>query len=291
MSWSAHQFESYLLHRHLGRRMPISYLALVAGDVGADFLVKIWVYGFNVGGTHYGSDSPQEFHRGWPGAGFTHSLAFGALLAAVVWWLGRGKAWQVPWAVGIVIGHWAHVLTDVNDTIGAMLLFPFSTHKFSIGTWAYGAQVGKHEDAAAYFSSLGFAMDAFFLVLLLVTARDVLTRRHFDDRVRPVDPAWAAMGRRLPDDALLAIYRGLFVFAVARMISWTTWAHTSGGYPWDLSWGGPYWLTKVAPSEQSWQMWVVGGFGVTLAFLGLWYGLLRRHQFAAGRPDDLNSPG
>lgn len=282
MSWSAHQFEAYILQRHLGERLPISYLAIVAGDVGADFIVKIWVYGFTIGDTHYGADTPDVFHRGFPGAGFTHSLAFGLVLAGVVWMLGRGKAWQVPWSVGIVIGHWAHVLTDINDSKGTMLLFPFSTHNFSIGTWAYGAQVGKHEDAAAYFSSLGFVMDAFFLILLLLIARDVLTRRYFDRVVRPVDPAWAAMGRRLPDDALLAIYRGLFIFAVVRMISWTTWAHTGDGHPWDLSWGGPHWLPKVEASDQTLAWALTGIVGVSLATAALWFGFLRRFRYAAG---------
>ncbi|MGQ0625124.1 MAG: metal-dependent hydrolase [Sporichthyaceae bacterium] len=289
MSWSAHQFEAYILQRHLGERISISYLAIVAGDMLPDFAVKIWVYGFNIGGTHYGASDPANFHRGWPGSGFTHSMLFGVLMALVVWWLGRGKAWQVPWSTGIVIGQWAHVLTDINDTKGTMLLFPFTTHNFSLGTWAYGAQVGKHEDAAAYFCSLGFVMDAIFLTLLLLIARDVLTRRYFERVVRPSDPAWAAMRRRLPDDALLAIYRGLFIFAVVRMISWTTWAHTTDGHPWDLSWGGPGWLAKVAPSEQSWQMWVVGVIGVSALITALWFGFLRRHridppEMVAGTP-------
>ncbi len=281
MSWSAHQFEAYVLQRHLGEKISISYLAIVAGDMIPDFLVKIWVYGFNIGDNHYGADNPSEFHRGWPGAGFTHSLLFGVFMAWVAWVLGRGKSWQVPWTTGIVVGHWAHVLTDVNDTKGTLLFFPFSTHSFSIGTWAYGAQVGKHEDAAAYFSSLGLVMDALWLLFLLVTARVVLTRAYFEKHVRPADPAWAGLARRLPDDALLAIYRGLFVFAVVRMISWTTWAHTRGDHPWDLSWGGPEWLPHIEPSDQSWVWAVTGVVGVTGALLALWYGFLARHRIRA----------
>jgi membrane-bound metal-dependent hydrolase YbcI (DUF457 family) len=226
VSWSAHQFESYVLQRHFGARVRISYLAIVLGDVVPDSLVKIWVYGFTVHGHHYGSSDPANFHRSWPGGGFTHSMAFGVLVAALVWWLGRRKPWGVPWAIGIVIGQWAHVLTDINDTKGTMLLFPFTTHNFSIGTWAYGAQVGKHEDAAAYFSSLGFGMDALWLLILVIYARKVLTRDYFTEVIRPADQAaWARLGRRLPDDALLAIYRCLFAFALARVISWTIWAH------------------------------------------------------------------
>ena len=80
MSWSAHQFESYVLQKHFGRTITISYLAIVVGDMIPDSFTKVWVYGFNVGGTHYGVEEPADFHRGWPGAGFTHSLLFGAVI-------------------------------------------------------------------------------------------------------------------------------------------------------------------------------------------------------------------
>ena len=50
-----------------------------------------------------------------------------------------GNAWSLP-AIGIVIGQWAHALTDMNDSKGTMLFFPFTTHNFSLGTWAYAAQ-------------------------------------------------------------------------------------------------------------------------------------------------------
>lgn len=279
MSWSAHQFEGYILQRHLGERFQISYLAIVAGDMLADFLIKIWVYGFTIGDTHYGADTPEDFHRAWPGAGFTHSLAFGVLMAGVVWYFGRNRAWGVPWGIGIVVGHWAHVLTDINDTKGTMLLFPFTTHNFSIGTWAYGAQVGKHEDAAAYFSSLGFVMDFGWLLLLLLLARDALSREYFNRVVRANDSGvWERLARRLPEDALLAIYRGLFVFGVARLISWTIWAQMQGGHPVDLSWGGPAWLPKVEPSEQSWEWAVIGVLGVSAALAVFWFAVLRRHR-------------
>lgn len=279
MSWSAHQFESYILQRHLGEKIRISYLAIVAGDLLPDFLIKIWVYGFTIGDKHYGADRPADFHRTWPGAGFTHSLAFGVLIASIVWFLGRRKAWGVPWGIGVVVGQWAHVLTDINDTKGTMLLFPFTTHNFSIGTWAYGAQVGKHEDAAAYFSSLGFVMDFGWLLLLLLIARDALSREYFNRVVRTADPGvWERLARRLPEDGLLAIYRGLFVFGVARLISWTVWAQLEGGHPIDLSWSGPEWLPKVEPSHQTWEWAVVGVLGVSAALAALWFLVLRRHR-------------
>ena len=277
MSWSAHQFESYVLQKHFGRRITISYLAIVVGDMIPDSFTKVWVYGFNVGDTHYGAHEPADFHRSWPGAGFTHSLLFGVVIALALWWFARPRPWAVPWAVGIVIGQWAHSITDINDTKGTMLFFPFTMHNFSLRTWAYAAQVGKHEDAAAYFSSLGFAMDVLWLVILVFFAREVLTRRYFLQVIRPSDPGiWNAIASRIPEDGQFAIYRALFVFGVARTVSWTVWAHGIARYEWDLGWSGPDWLPKVPPSPES-PAWLIGGaIGVIVCCWSLSHLVLRR---------------
>jgi len=277
MSWSAHQFESYVLQKHFGKRIMISYLAIVVGDMIPDSFTKVWVYGFTVDGKHLGAEDPAQFHRSWPGAGFTHSLLFGVVVALGVWLLARPRPWAVPWAVGIVIGQWAHSITDINDTKGTMLFFPFTTHNFSLRTWAYGAQVGKHHDAAAYFSSLGVVMDLLWLSILLVFARTVLTRVYFRDVIRPSDSAaWNAIGRFVPEDGQLAIYRSLFVFGVARVASWTIWAHFIADFEWDLTWGGPDWLVKVPPSPQN-PLWLIGGtLAVIACCWSLWLVVLRR---------------
>jgi membrane-bound metal-dependent hydrolase YbcI (DUF457 family) len=290
MSWSAHQFESYVLQKHFGRRIRISYLAIVVGDMIPDSFTKVWVYGFTVNGKHLGAQDPAQFHRGWPGAGFTHSLLFGAVVASSVWLLARRRQWAVPWAVGIVVGQWAHSITDTNDTRGTMLFFPITTHNFSLRTWAYGAQVGKHHDAAAYFSSLGLVMDLLWLAILLFFARTVLTRAYFRDVIRPSDyAAWNAIGRFIPEDGQIAIYRALFVFGVARLASWTIWAHFVADFGWDLSWSGPDWLVKVSPSPQS-PAWLIGGALATIACCWtLWYLVLRRVQLGALPPTQSGS--
>ena len=48
MSWAAHQFEGYVLQKHFGSKVRISYLAIVAGDLLPDKFVKSWVYGFTI---------------------------------------------------------------------------------------------------------------------------------------------------------------------------------------------------------------------------------------------------
>src|SRR5205814_2840335 len=144
-----------------------------------------------------------------------------------------------------------------NDSIGTMLLFPFTTLNWSLHTWAYAATVkgGKYLDAAAYYSSLGFAMDAFWLLVVLLSWR-VLTREFWRTQVVPADPnVWSWLGQWFDERGLLAIYRSVFFYGVCRMIAWTTWAHVVArpmingvvhhGYPWDLSWTGPWWITHV----------------------------------------------
>ncbi len=164
MSWAAHQFETYAIQAHLPKRWAgrISYLALVAGDQTPDFVAKFWVYGFDIGGRHYGASEPYKFHRGWPGAGFSHSLGFAVLVAGLIYLFTKSRGWSA----GVLLGMAAHSITDINDTVGTMLAFPFSTENFSIGTWAYAATPGgKYLDARAYYSSFGFVMDALWLVI------------------------------------------------------------------------------------------------------------------------------
>lgn len=197
MSWAAHQFETYAIQAHLPRRWAgrISFLAIVAGDQTPDFVAKFWVYGFDIGGKHYGATEPYKFHRGWPGAGFSHSLGFAALVAGLVYLFTKSRGWSA----GVLIGMAAHSITDISDSVGTMLAFPFSTESFSIGAWAYAATPGgKYLDARAYYSSFGFVMDAVWLVILLMSWK-VLTERYWREVIVPADPkVWAWMGRRLP---------------------------------------------------------------------------------------------
>jgi hypothetical protein len=113
---------------------------------------------------------------------------------------------------------------------------------------------GKDRDAAAYYSSLGFVMDLFWLIVVLASWR-VLTRDYWRARIVPGDPlAWSWLGKWFDERGLLALYRSLFFYGVCRMVAWTTWAHlvaqptiegVGDGHPWDLSWGGPWWVPAV----------------------------------------------
>ncbi len=287
MSWAAHQFEIYAGENHLPKRLQgkVSFFAIYLGDFMPDFLAKFWVYGFTIGGTHYGATNPHRRHRGWPGMGFTHTAFLGLLITAVIWMWKRNP----NWAIGFILGYAAHALTDVNDSIGTMLLFPFSLDNFSVGTWAYAATIegGKYYDGAAYYSSLGFVMDSFWLVVVLCSWR-CLTRDYWKQRIVPADTkAWGFFGRFLSEDGLLALYRATFFYGVCRMVAWTTWAHlianpnivlpngvtrTFDSYPWDLSWGGPWWVTSVELNQVN--PWIVMPFVFALLFL-IYAGVLR----------------
>jgi len=253
MSWAAHQFEIYAVHKHLPKKMvaKVSFIGIWLGDFTPDFLSKFWVYGITIGDHHYGSSVPQKWHRGWPGMGFTHTLFTGLLIAAVLWMWKRNRALTI----GYVLGYAAHALTDVNDSVGTMLLFPFSTISWTTQTWAYAATItgGKYLDAAAYYSSFGLVMDLFWMGVVLVSWR-VLTREYWRTKVVPADPhAWAWLSRRMPERAMLALYRATFFYGVCRLVSWSVWAHLLAepvingvkhrGYPYDLTWTGPWWIS------------------------------------------------
>ena len=68
-------------------------------------------------------------------------------------------------------------------------------------------------------------MDLFWLVVVLFSWR-VLTREYWRTQIVPADPhIWSWLGQRLPERALLAIYRATFFYGVCRLLAWTGWAH------------------------------------------------------------------
>ena len=279
MSWAAHQFEVYAVHAHLPKKMQgkVSFFGIFLGDFAPDFFAKFWVYGVTINGVHYGASEPWRWHRGWPGMGLTHTVFFGLLLASLLWVWKRNRALTI----GFMLGLAAHVLTDVNDSVGTMLLFPFTTLNWTLRTWGYGASVdgGKYLDAAAYYSSLGLVMDLFWLVVVLCSWR-VLTREYWRTQVVPADAhIWAWFGRFLPERGLLALYRSIFFYGVARLIAWSIWAHILArpvidgvqrrGYPYDLSWAGPWWIvSRELPHVPIWLV-----LPVTLAMAAAIYGV------------------
>lgn len=244
MSWAAHELENFWLLKHFGMR--VSYLGLLLGAMAPDFLTKIPVYGFSFAGITLQVDNPAQFHRGMPGFGFTSSIFAGFVLALVIYLVTKRNG---PWFWGTFIGYAAHAITDMFDTAGTMLFWPFYSGNIAVGMWAYGAEEGKFGDAIAYYSSPGFLMDFGALMLAVVFAWRVLSRPYFLSVVRPADPAWGFMERRLrmSERVQLAVYRSFFLYGMTRIFAWVIIVHVFEGSPWDLSWGGPYWVAPFEP--------------------------------------------
>ena len=144
MSWAAHDMEPYAFQKHL--KLKVAFVPLLIGSYSPDLLTKWFVYGIHLGPWDLKATNPAKFHRGWPGFGFTHSFIFGIAIGLIIWKVFGSKLW----ALSFVIGQFAHSLTDTGDTVGTMLLFPWTYH-FHIGAWAYAGQTGRQTDAAAYF--------------------------------------------------------------------------------------------------------------------------------------------
>jgi membrane-bound metal-dependent hydrolase YbcI (DUF457 family) len=288
MSWAAHELESYLIQKHV--RARVSYLAILLGCFLPDLLTKLPVYGFSIGGFTLKADDPAQYHRGWPGVGFTHSLLFGALVALLVLTLTKSQGW----ALGLLLGQWAHALTDAFDSVGVMLFFPFSTQNYSTGMWAYAAQQGKYGDAAAYYSSLGGVWDLFWLLMAL-TAYRVFRRDFFFETVVPNDSAWKWLQRKLAvsDSTLLAMYRAYFIYGSCRIVAWFIWARFIEKAPMDLSWGGPYWVESVSTTYPNIGTLLLNstigilGLGICLALL---WGLIGRRLWARAESEKEQTP-
>ena len=292
MSWATHELENYFIQRHAGTR--VSFLAVAVGAFAPDLLTKGFVYGFHVGSWGFDLSDPVRFHRGWPGAGFTHSLLFGAVVAAVILRTTRSRAW----ALGFLIGHWAHVLTDINDTVGTMLFFPFSLETISSGMWKHAGYTGRYGDAAAYYSSPGGLWDTFWLLVVLLFARKTLSREYFRTVIVPADPrAWAWLHRtfRLPERGLLALYRGWLFYGGCRIVGWTVVARVRARSPVDYSWGGPHYIRRIDLSPGGWwdaaRSATIGAALLALTLYAGWRLVVRRHWYegretpvAAGLP-------
>jgi hypothetical protein len=242
MSWAAHDLEPYVIQKHLKKR--VAFVPLLVGSYAPDLATKWFVYGITVFGVRLKADNPAQFHRGWPGFGFTHSLMFGVALGLLLFALTKNEVV----AYSFVIGQWAHALTDTGDTVGTMLLFPFTTHNFAIGAWAYAGQTGRIVDAGAYFSGLGFVWDGVFVVWGILSWR-ILTRKYFQETVAVADPFWGWAGRYLSEATLLVVYRTSFFYGIARWTAWLIWAHVVRSFAFDLRWGGPHWVHAWKASQ------------------------------------------
>jgi len=228
---------------------------LLIGSYAPDLMSKWFVYGVHIGGWDLKASDPVQFHRGWPGVGFTHSLLFGVVVAFLVWRLLGSKTW----ALSFLIGQWAHAITDTGDTVGTMLFFPWTIH-IHFGAWAYAGQTGRLTDAAAYFSGPGAVWDLVWIVYGIFSWR-VLTRSYFEQHVFTADAFWSRANRVVPAAALLVLYRTAFFYGTSRWIAWSLWAHVVHNYPYDISWGGPHWVPAAHSPSLTWPQ-LAGVLGI-----------------------------
>ena len=93
MSWATHELENYFIVKHT--KTKASFLFVALGAFAPDLLTKGFVYGFKVGDFGFRNSDPIKFHRGWPGAGFTHSILFGVIIAALILRFTRERGWAL----------------------------------------------------------------------------------------------------------------------------------------------------------------------------------------------------
>ena len=242
MSWAAHEFENYFIQKHVG--LKASFLAIMLGASIPDLFTK---------GLVYASDDAAQFHRGWPGVGFTHSLLFGVVFATAVLAVTRSR----NWALGILIGQWAHVLTDVADTAGIMPFFPFSTEPVTI----------EHVEARGRGGTLrrrGGVLQQPRRGLGSLLARDGrgLRAPHAAVLVLPgrrSSPPTRAPGRGCagpsgcPSTALLLHLPRTAVLRPRRAcVAWFLYARFDARTPLQLGWGGPEYVTGNDLSDAGW---------------------------------------
>ena len=144
------------------------------------------------------------------------------------------------WAIGILIGQWAHVLTDMGDSAGVMPFFPFSTEPVTLGLWTHSCLGGPLRRRSGVLQrprcAVGSRLDARDTALRQAGAdRRVLPRG--DRSRRPAGWAWLHRTFRLPEHALLMVYRGIFFYGLGRMLSWFLYARFDARVPFEPVWG------------------------------------------------------
>ena len=242
MSWAAHDLEPYLFRAKLGARISIVWCLI--GSYSPDVLTKWAVYGF--GFSHHDAilSDPVQFHRGWPGAGFTHTPFWGFAVTGVVLLLTKNRTWAFSYLLGAI----AHVLSDSLDSVGVMMLFPFSTWHMHFGLWEYVGEAGRAKDAVAYYTSLGGVWDAFWALWLLRYWR-MFTITYFRDELYPSDPFWSWMNRFTGETVMLTVYRTSAFFGYASIIGWYIWVLAINDFHPQLDWsfGAPHWAPRQRP--------------------------------------------
>ena len=175
-----------------------------------------------------------------------------------------------------------------------MIFFPFSTETVSISMWKHAAVLGRYGDAGAYYSSLGGVWDLFWFLVLVLFARQTLRRDYFRSVIVTADPrAWGWLHRRfrLPENALLLLYRGLCFYGLGRMLAWFLQARFRLDAPLDLSWGGPHWVEGNDLSDTGFVevavRTAVAGVAFAASLVLLWVGFVKRLWLRAEDPPAL----
>ena len=98
MSWAAHDLEPYAIQKH--SRLKIAFVPLLLGSYAPDLMSKWYVYGIHLGPWKLKASDPAQFHRGWPGLGFTHSFLYGVVICLIFWKVLGSKNWGVSFLIG-----------------------------------------------------------------------------------------------------------------------------------------------------------------------------------------------
>lgn len=242
MSWAAHDLEPYLFRVKLGG--AISLPLCLAGSYSPDIFSKWAVYGLGFAGRHELVSDPVQLHRGFPGMGWTHTLAFGVVIAAIILVWSRNRMW----ALSFLLGEWAHVFSDTLDSVGVMVLFPFSEWHLHFGVWEYVGQAGRRDDAVAYYTSLGGVWDVLWAGWLAWHWR-MFTADYFHSEIVPRDSFWLWLRTKTSSTVMLTVYRASAFFGVGSVIGWYVWALLINTFHPHLDWsfGGPQWAPRQGP--------------------------------------------
>ena len=135
MSWAAHDLEPYAIQRH--SQLKVAFVPLLIGSYAPDLMTKWFVYGIHLGPWELKATTRRSSTAAGRASASRTRSSTGSLIGLIS---GRASAARSG-AISFLIGQWAHALTDTGDTVGTMLLFPWTFH-FHLNAWAYAGQTG-----------------------------------------------------------------------------------------------------------------------------------------------------
>ena len=167
---------------------------------------KWFVYGIHIGGWDLKASDPVQFHRGWPGVGFTHSLLYGVVISPPLLAAAREQDLGDQLSDRPVGARDHRHRRHGRDDAALPVDDPHPLRRVGVR----GPDRAR-DRCGGLLQWSRRVWDAVWIVYGIFSWR-VLTRSYFEQHVFTADEFWSRANKYLPMAALLVVYRAAFFY-------------------------------------------------------------------------------